>query len=85
MSADNLSSAEIAAIENMKHSGIVLINQIPEKTTKDQMDSSVPGINIYKKLANKGYCYLIEEEPLDDGFVFTDSYSLTEKGENLTF
>lgn len=71
-----LTEAEEAALAFLKSKGgSVLTTQVPEKTTKDFMDV-VAGMAIYKKLERKGYVIITEEEPMPDGFVFTNMIEL---------
>ena len=71
-----LSETEHAALDFLKsHGGSVLVTQVPDKTTKDFM-GIVAGIAIYRKLERKGYVIITEEEPMEDGFVFTNMIEL---------
>lgn len=72
-----LSEAEEAALDFLKqHGGSVLTSKVPDTTTRDFMGQVEAGMNIYKKLERKGYVIITEEEPMEDGFVFTNSIEL---------
>ena len=77
-----LSQAERSAIEILKgEGGNMLTSKIPEKS-----ESSVfavrPGLAVYKKLEKKGLVFFTEEEPMEDGFMFTNEVYLTDEGKS---
>lgn len=77
-----LSQAERSAIEILKgEGGSMLTSKIPEKS-----ESSVftvrPGMAVYKKLEKKGLVFFTEEEPMEDGFMFTNEVYLTDEGKS---
>lgn len=37
---------------------------------------------VYKKLEKKGLVFFTEEEPMEDGFVFTNEVYLTDEGKS---
>lgn len=75
------SSAELRALMRLQVEHSILVSRIEDKSYSDSFGDTIPGMNIFKKLEKKGYCFQTEEEPMDDGFVFTESIELTEMGE----
>ena len=72
-----LSESEEAALDFLKQKGgSVLVTQVPDKTTRDFMGQIEAGMNIYKKLERKGYVIITQEEPMEDGFFFTNMIEL---------
>jgi hypothetical protein len=80
-----LSSTEAAAISILKHhGGCMLTSRVPEKNERDIVFGNIePGMGVYKKLEKKGLVVITEEEPMDDGFCFTNEIYLTEEGRAL--
>lgn len=79
-----LTATEIEAIRWLKRDLSILITRIPEKTERDLCLGFVtPGIAVFRKLEKAGLCFQTVEEPMPDGFVFTESIELTEAGEAL--
>lgn len=67
-----LSDAERAAICILKkHGGSLLTSNIPDKN-QHHIFGIEPGMAVYKKLEKKGLVFFTEEEPMEDGFVFTN-------------
>lgn len=73
-----LSEAEEAALDFLKSKGgSVLVTQVPDTNERDHvMGTIVAGIKVYEKLERKGYVIITEEEPMEDGFVFTNMIEL---------
>jgi hypothetical protein len=73
-----LTEAEHAALDFLKqHGGAILVTHVPDKNERDQvMGTIIPGIKVYEKLQRKGYVIITNEEPMDDGFLFTDMIEL---------
>ncbi len=80
---EDLSEAEIEALRLMRAGIHTMVNRIPDKTYRDGVGIVTPGMAVYRRLAKKGLCYQTEEEPLEDGFVFTESMELTPEGLEL--
>ncbi len=74
-----LSQAEVSALEMIK-SGSILVTQICEKNTPAWHGGVIPGMNVFKKLAKRGYLFFTEEEPMEDGFGFTEEIYITDEG-----
>lgn len=75
-----LSENERAALEWIKNEGgCILTSAIPDKTTRDVF-GYIPGTQVFKKLERAGLVFFTEEEPMDDGFVFTNEVYITEEG-----
>jgi hypothetical protein len=79
-----LSSSEFAALELLiSKGGAVLASTVPDKNEKQIIAGTfytVPGHGIYKKLEKKGLVFYTEEDPMDDGFVFTNEIYTTDEG-----
>ncbi len=80
---EDLSEAEVEALRLMRTGFNTMVNRIPDKTYRDGVGIVTPGMAVYRRLAKKGLCYQTEEEPLEDGFVFTESMELTDAGLEL--
>lgn len=77
-----LSQSELAAIELLKNEGgNMLTSKIPDKNERSFF-GIVPGMAVYKKLEKKGLVFFTEEEPMEDGFVFTNEVYLTDEGKS---
>lgn len=78
----SLSANEIAALEILvERGGSVLTSAVPDKNEKDCVFRTVtPGHPVYKKLEKKGLCFYTEEDPMEDGFVFTNEIYITDEG-----
>lgn len=77
------SSAELRALIRLQAEHSILVSRIEDKSYTDSFGDTIPGMSIFKKLEKKGYCFQTEEEPMEDGFVFTESIELTEIGEEF--
>ncbi|WP_204278619.1 hypothetical protein, partial [Enterobacter kobei] len=70
--AEIMNASELAALLNLsKRGGSMLVSYIPDKTGTDELGEIDPGMAIYRRLEAQGLLVLTEEEPLDDGFLFT--------------
>ncbi len=78
-----LSEAERSALELLKNAGgSFLVTKIPDKTLKDMFGQLDPGMGVYRKLEKKELLFFTEEEPMEDGFTFTEEVYITEEGLN---
>ena len=76
-----MTEAETAALLYLQQNGgSVLISRVPDVAEKGLFGEVFPGIRTYKKLEVQGFLYITEEDVEDDGFQFTPSIELTEKG-----
>jgi hypothetical protein len=79
-----LSPTEHAALELLiSKGGSTIANTVPDKNEKRITAGTfytVPGHGIYKKLEKKGLVFYTEEDPMDDGFVFTNEIYITDEG-----
>lgn len=82
---EDLSEAEIEALRLMRAGINTMVNRIPDKTYRDGVGLVTPGMVVYRRLAKKGLCYQTIEEPMEDGFVFTESMELTPEGLELAY
>lgn len=76
-------ATEVEAIKWLKRDISILVTRIPEKTEKDGLGFIKPGLSVFKKLIKLGLCFQTIEDPMPDGFVFTESMELTEEGEAI--
>lgn len=76
-------ATEVEAIKWLKRDISILVSRIPEKTEKDGLGFITPGMSVFKKLIKLGLCFQTIEDPMPDGFVFTESMELTEEGEAI--
>ncbi len=75
-----LTRAEIAALEMIER-GSILTTAICDKTNTHHVFGNVnPGIGVFKKLEKKGLLFFTEEDPMPDGFVFTNEVYITDQG-----
>ena len=81
-----LSEAEQSALELLKNEGgSMLTSKIPDKNERSIFAGTFgiePGMAVYKKLEKKGLVFFTEEEPMEDGFVFTNEVYLTDEGKS---
>jgi hypothetical protein len=81
-----LSEAERAAICILhERGGSMLTSNIPDKNERSIFAGVFgiePGMAVYKKLEKKGLVFFTEEEPMEDGFVFTNEVYLTDEGKS---
>lgn len=78
-----LSEAERAAIFILHvRGGNMLTSNIPERSIVAGVFGIEPGMAVYKKLEKKGLVFFTEEEPMEDGFVFTNEVYLTDEGKS---
>jgi len=82
----NLSANERTALEILKDKGgSMLTSLIPDKNERAVFRGYFgvePGMAVYKKLEKKGLVFFTEEEPMEDGFVFTNEVYLTDEGKS---
>lgn len=79
-----LSSAEISALRNLKNRhGCILISHVPDVSEKDEFGDVIPGMRVYERLQTKGLILITEEEPEEDGFVFTPQIELLDTGDKM--
>lgn len=80
----DISLAELVALQTLdRMGGGLLTSWINETNSKDEFGEIVPGIRVYRKLDNKGYVVITDEEPCDDGFEFTPMIDLTDLGKQI--
>lgn len=79
-----LSKNELTALFILKNEGgSMLTSKIPDKNEREYWSGeTIPGLQVYKKLEKKGLVLFTEEEPMEDGFVFTNEVYLTDEGKN---
>lgn len=76
-----MTEAETNALRYLaERGGSVLVTAIPDKNERGLFGEIVPGLRGYQKLERQGLLYITEEEPCEDGFVFTPTIDLTESG-----
>lgn len=76
--SDNLSEAEIVALNYLKaNGGGVLISDIPDKNEKDHMGFLTPGMRVYKSLEKKGLVIFTEEEPVEMENFYGETFEFT--------
>jgi hypothetical protein len=86
---EDLSEAEITAIQWLKSSVATFVYNIEPKTSQDMHGCPVPGMAIFRKLEKKGLCYQTIEDPifLEEGdtepFEFSPTMELTDEGLEL--
>jgi hypothetical protein len=86
---EDLSEAELNAIEWIKTSTAPFVYNIEAKTTQDVFGNPIPGMAIFRKLEKKGLCYQTIEDPifLNEGdtepFEFSPTMELTDEGLEL--
>lgn len=79
----NLSSNERTALEILRDKGgSMLTSLIPDKNERSVFCGVEPGMAVYKKLEKKGLVFFTEEEPMEDGFMFTNEVYLTDEGKS---
>ena len=75
-----LTELEITALGIMAmYNGAMLVSRIPERKISGIFGPE-PGIATYKKLEKKGLLMFTEEDPMPDGFQFTEEVYLTDEG-----
>jgi len=78
---ENMNATDLAALLALsRRGGSMLVSYIPDRTGTDELGEIDPGIAVYRRLEAQGLLVLTEEEPLDDGFLFTPTAELTEAG-----
>ena len=86
---EDLSEAELNAIQWLKTSLAPFVYNIEPKTSRDVFGNPVPGMTIFRKLEKKGLCYQTIEEPifLNEGdevpFEFSPTMELTDEGREM--
>lgn len=86
---EDLSEAEITAIQWLKSSVATFVYNIEPKTSQDMHGCPVPGMSIFRKLEKKGLCFQTIEDPifLNEGdevpFEFSPTMELTDEGLDL--
>lgn len=78
----DFSEAELEALAWLKRDPSILVSRI-HTSNINEMGIIIPGIRVFKKLEDKGYCFQTEEEPCEDGFVFTETIDLTDLGAEI--
>jgi hypothetical protein len=73
-----LTDTEMLALETANGSPLVTV--IPDKNFRDVFGTTVPGLAVYRRLEKLDLLFFTEEEPMDDGFVFTQMLELTDAG-----
>jgi len=76
-----LSENEIRALEMIK-GGAILVTDVQEKNHPHWAGGTIPGMTVFKKLEKRGFLFFTEEEPMEDGFTFTEEIYITDEGLN---
>jgi hypothetical protein len=79
---NKLTEAERDALTLLKNAGAVLVSYVENKTKVDCLGRVVPGWGVFRKLIKKGFVIQTVEDPMDDGFTFTEELYITDEGLN---
>lgn len=90
-SSVKLTRPEQFALLMLKQQSSILVTQIEDTPSTDVFGDPVPTLRAFRSLEKKGLCFQTIEEPVElkalDGepfmFTFTESFELTEAGEEI--